>query len=104
MRLESDSLGEIEVPDDKYWGAKTQRSLKYFSIGTERMPVEIIHAFGLLKRAAAEVNAQLGLLADDTCELIVAAAEEVARGELDAHFPLHVWMTGSGTQTNMNVN
>ncbi|MBD1547162.1 class II fumarate hydratase [Roseibium aggregatum] len=104
MRLESDSLGEIEVPHDRYWGAQTQRSLKYFSIGTELMPLEIIHAYGLLKRAAAEVNAELGLLPDDKCELIVAAAEEVDRGELDAHFPLHVWMTGSGTQTNMNVN
>jgi fumarate hydratase class II len=104
MRLESDSLGEIEVPHDRYWGAQTQRSLKYFSIGTDLMPVEIIHAYGFLKRAAAEVNAELGLLPDDKCELIVAAAEEVDRGKLDAHFPLHVWMTGSGTQTNMNVN
>ncbi len=104
MRVESDSLGEIEVPNDKYWGAQTQRSLKYFSIGTDLMPIEIIHAYGFLKRAAAEVNAELGLLPDDKCELIVAAAEEVDRGELDAHFPLHVWMTGSGTQTNMNVN
>ena len=104
MRLESDSLGEIEVPHDRYWGAQTQRSLKYFSIGTDLMPVELIHAYGFLKRAAAEVNAELGLLPDDKCELIVAAAEEVDRGELDAHFPLHVWMTGSGTQTNMNVN
>lgn len=104
MRLESDSLGEIEVPHDRYWGAQTQRSLKYFSIGTDLMPIEIIHAYGFLKRAAAEVNAELGLLPDDKCELIVAAAEEVDRGELDAHFPLHVWMTGSGTQTNMNVN
>jgi fumarate hydratase class II len=104
MRLESDSLGEIEVPHDRYWGAQTQRSLKYFSIGTDLMPVEIIHAYGFLKRAAAEVNAELGLLPDDKCKLIVAAAEEVDRGVLDAHFPLHVWMTGSGTQTNMNVN
>lgn len=87
MRLESDSLGEIEVPHDRYWGAQTQRSLKYFSIGTDLMPIEIIHAYGFLKRAAAEVNAELGLLPDDKCELIVAAAEEVDRGELDAHFP-----------------
>ena len=104
MRKETDSIGEIEVPHDRYWGAQTQRSLKYFSIGTELIPIELIHAYGLLKIAAAQANEELGLLAKDECALIVQAAEEVAAGKLDDHFPLHVWMTGSGTQSNMNVN
>ena len=104
MRKETDSIGEIEVPEDRYWGAQTQRSLKYFSIGTELIPIEMIRAYGLLKIAAAQTNRDLGLLADDECDLIVRAAEEVAAGKLDDHFPLHVWMTGSGTQSNMNVN
>ncbi len=104
MRKETDSIGEIEVPHDRYWGAQTQRSLKYFSIGTELIPIELIHAYGLLKIAAAQANQDLGLLAKDECALIVQAAEEVAEGKLDDHFPLHVWMTGSGTQSNMNVN
>jgi len=104
MRKETDSIGEIEVPDDRYWGAQTQRSLKYFSIGTELIPIELIHAYGLLKRAAAETNGELGLLTDDLRDLIVRAAGDVAEGKLDDHFPLHVWMTGSGTQSNMNVN
>ncbi|GGB35383.1 fumarate hydratase class II 2 [Roseibium aquae] len=104
MRTETDSLGAIDVPGDRYWGAQTQRSLKYFSIGTDLMPVEIVHAFGILKRAAAEVNRDLGHLPPQICDLIVAAAGEVSAGQLDDHFPLHVWMTGSGTQTNMNVN
>ncbi len=104
MRRESDSLGEIDVPEDKYWGAQTQRSIQYFSIGTDLMPIELIHAYGILKKAAALANADLGLLGADLAGLIAQAAGEVAEGELDAHFPLHVWMTGSGTQTNMNVN
>ncbi|MGD9537179.1 MAG: class II fumarate hydratase [Alphaproteobacteria bacterium] len=104
MRKETDSLGEIEVPDDRYWGAQTQRSIRYFSIGAELIPIELIHAYGVLKAAAAETNHALGLLPKDRCDLIVQAAQEVASGKLDAHFPLHVWMTGSGTQSNMNVN
>ncbi|MHA7772961.1 class II fumarate hydratase [Roseibium sp. M-1] len=104
MRTESDSLGEIDVPEDKYWGAQTQRSLRYFSIGSDLMPIELIHAYGILKKAAAQTNAELDLLRDDLAGLIETAAGEVADGKLDAHFPLHVWMTGSGTQTNMNVN
>jgi fumarate hydratase class II len=104
MRTETDSLGEVQVPDDRYWGAQTQRAIEYFSIGTDLMPIELIHAYGVLKKAAALTNRDLGLLPADKCDLIVRAAEEVAQGKLDGHFPLHVWMTGSGTQTNMNVN
>ena len=104
MRRESDSLGEIDVPEDKYWGAQTQRSIHYFSIGSDLMPIELVHAYGILKKATAQTNAELGLLREDLADLIVRAAEEVAGGRLDDHFPLHVWMTGSGTQSNMNVN
>ncbi|TYC58627.1 class II fumarate hydratase [Rhodobacterales bacterium] len=104
MRTETDSLGEIDVPEDKYWGAQTQRSLKYFSIGTDLIPIELIHAYGFLKKASAQTNAELGLLDSGLADLIVKAAEDVAEGRLDKHFPLHVWMTGSGTQSNMNVN
>ncbi|MEO1193402.1 MAG: class II fumarate hydratase [Pseudomonadota bacterium] len=104
MREERDSLGLVQVPAEKYWGAQTQRSLTYFSIGDERMPLPVIHAYGLLKIAAARANCDLGLLSPERRDLIVTAAQEVADGQLDAHFPLHVWMTGSGTQTNMNVN
>jgi len=104
MRSESDSLGEIDVPEDKYWGAQTQRSLEHFSIGNDLIPIELIHAYGILKKAAALTNVDLGFLQTDLADLIVRAAEEVAHGQLDAHFPLHVWMTGSGTQSNMNVN
>ncbi|GIV54391.1 MAG: fumarate hydratase class II [Candidatus Kapaibacterium sp.] len=103
-RLESDTMGTIEVPADKYYGAQTARSLIHFAIGTERMPRELIRAFGILKKAAALVNAELGLLTTAKRDLIVAAAEEVIAGTLDEHFPLSVWQTGSGTQTNMNVN
>ena len=104
MRTETDSLGEVRVPDDRYWGAQTQRAIEYFSIGTDLIPIELIHAYGILKKAAAIANRDLGLLPADKCDLIVRAAEEVAEGKLDGHFPLHVWMTGSGTQSNMNVN
>lgn len=104
MRRETDSIGEVEVADDVYWGAQTQRSLHYFKIGVELIPIEVIHAYGLLKKAAALANCELGLLPAGKRDLIVRAAEEVSSGRLDRHFPLHVWMTGSGTQSNMNVN
>ncbi len=97
-------MGEVEVPEDKYWGAQTQRCLEYFSIGNDLIPIEHIHAYGVLKKAAALVNAELGLLPTDKRDLIVKVADEIADGKLDAHFPLNVWMTGSGTQSNMNVN
>jgi fumarate hydratase class II len=103
-RTETDSMGPVEVPADRYWGAQTQRSLHHFSIGEDRMPVEVIRAFGVLKKACALVNAELGKLPREKADLIVRAAEEVAEGKLDDHFPLFVWQTGSGTQTNMNVN
>lgn len=103
-RVESDSMGEIEVPGDKYWGAQTERSLHHFNIGQDLMPKELIHAFGILKKAAALTNLDLGKLPKDKADLIVAAADEVSHGKLDDHFPLHVWQTGSGTQSNMNAN
>jgi fumarate hydratase class II len=103
-RTESDSMGPIEVPADRYFGAQTARSIKYFAIGDERMPIEIIRAFGVLKKAAALVNRELGMVPAEKCDLIVRAADEVIAGKLDDHFPLRVWQTGSGTQTNMNVN
>ena len=104
MREETDRLGKVMVPKDKYWGAQTQRSLEHFSIGTDLMPIEQIHAYGILKKAAAIVNHDLGLLPTDKKDLIVQVAEDITHGKLDEHFPLHVWMTGSGTQSNMNVN
>jgi fumarate hydratase class II len=97
-------MGPVEVPADHYWGAQTQRSLHFFAIGDDTMPPEIIWAFGILKAAAAEVNNELGLLADEKRRLIVAAAGEVVDGKLSGEFPLRVWQTGSGTQSNMNVN
>ena len=103
-RLESDSMGEIAVPNDRYWGAQTQRSLKYFAIGHDRMPRELIRAMGILKQAAAVVNRDLGKLSVETAELIIQAAEEVISGQLDEHFPLRILQTGSGTQSNMNAN
>ena len=103
-RIETDTMGEVEVPVDAYYGAQTGRSLMNFKIGAEKMPREIIRAFGILKKAAAITNAELGLLDDTLRDLIVRAADEVISGELDAHFPLVVWQTGSGTQSNMNVN
>src|SRR5688572_28180598 len=103
-RVESDSMGEIEVAADKYWGAQTQRSLLHFNIGDDRMPREMIRALGILKKAAALVNEKLGKLAPEKSRLIVQAADEVIEGKLDEHFPLRVWQTGSGTQTNMNAN
>ncbi|HAT6978776.1 TPA: class II fumarate hydratase [Legionella pneumophila] len=103
-RVETDSMGEIEVPSDKYWGAQTERSLHHFNIGKDIMPREVTHAFGILKKAAALTNLELGKLPKDKADLIVQAAEEVSKGLLDDHFPLHVWQTGSGTQSNMNAN
>jgi len=103
-RTESDSFGPLDIAADRLWGAQSERSLRNFRIGTERMPAEIIHALGLVKRAAAEVNRDLGLIDADKAGAIVAAAQDIADGKLDEHFPLVVWQTGSGTQTNMNVN
>jgi fumarate hydratase class II len=103
-RIETDSFGPIEVPADRYWGAQTERSRRNFRIGCERMPVPLIRALGIVKRAAAEVNHALGLLDARRMRAIVKAADEVIKGKLDDHFPLVVWQTGSGTQTNMNVN
>jgi len=103
-RVESDSMGEIEVAADRYWGAQTERSLKHFNIGFDVMPREVIRALGILKKAAAVVNNDLGKLPDEKLDLISQAADEVIKGKLDEHFPLRVWQTGSGTQTNMNAN
>jgi fumarate hydratase class II len=103
-RIESDSMGEIKVAADKYWGAQTQRSLGNFKIGGDRFPKEMVRALGILKKAAAMTNKELGTLPADKADLIVRAADEVIEGKLDAHFPLVVWQTGSGTQTNMNAN
>jgi fumarate hydratase class II len=103
-RIENDSLGEVEVPIDRYWGAQTARSLANFRIGDERMPRELIRALGILKLAAARSNAGLGVLDRETGDLLARAAQEVIDGRLDDHFPLVVWQTGSGTQTNMNAN
>ncbi|HUU41820.1 MAG TPA: class II fumarate hydratase, partial [Desulfatiglandales bacterium] len=103
-RIEKDSMGSIEVPDDKYWGAQSQRSLQNFRIGTELMPKEIIRAFGIVKKASALANMELGALDKKIGALIIQAADEVIEGKLDDHFPLVVWQTGSGTQTNMNAN
>lgn len=103
-RTEHDSMGPIEVPHDRYWGAQTQRSLHHFAIGNDRMPLAVIHAMGILKQAAAITNQALGKLDDNIAKLIIEAADEVANGKLDDHFPLSVWQTGSGTQSNMNSN
>ena len=104
FRTESDTLGDVQVPADAYYGAQTARSTQNFDIGEEKMPTEVIAAFGVLKRAAASVNRELGLLADEKADLIAKAAQEIIDGTLDRHFPLRVWQTGSGTHTNMNVN
>jgi fumarate hydratase class II len=103
-RIETDSMGPMEVPSHRYWGAQTQRSLKYFAIGYDVMPAELIRAFGILKKAAAIANRDLGKLREEKAQLIFQAADEVIAGQLDEHFPLSVWQTGSGTQTNMNAN
>src|ERR1700690_402114 len=104
IRIESDSMGQVEVPADRYWGAQAQRSLQNFKIGGQRFGRPVIRAFGLVKKAAALTNASLGKLDSTKCSLIVRASDEVIEGKLDAHFPLVVWQTGSGTQSNMNAN
>jgi fumarate hydratase, class II len=103
-RLESDSMGKIPVPKNRYYGAQTARSLIHFNIGADLMPLEIVHSFGILKKACAQVNKDLGKLPAEVADLIVRASDEVTSGKLDDHFPLRVWQTGSGTQSNMNVN
>ena len=103
-RIESDSMGKIEVPSNVYWGAQTARSLVHFNIGRDVMPPELIRAFGILKKAAALVNQELGKLAPEKARLIAQAADDVIAGKLDDQFPLRIWQTGSGTQTNMNAN
>jgi fumarate hydratase class II len=103
-RRETDSMGEIDVPADRYWGAQTQRSLVHFSIGEDRMPKAVYHAYACVKKAAALVNAAAGRLQRWKADAIVHAADEALRGDLDEHFPLYVWQTGSGTQSNMNLN
>ena len=103
-RIETDTMGEMKVPADRYYGCQTARSIENFKIGTETMPRELIRGLGILKKSAALTNNQLGLMDDKTCEAICAAADEVIDGKLDEHFPLVVWQTGSGTQTNMNSN
>ncbi len=103
-RTETDSMGAIQAPADRYYGAQTARSLIHFDIGRDVMPRELIRAFGILKKTAALVNRDLGKLSEEKCQLIVQASDEVISGKLDEHFPLHIWQTGSGTQTNMNAN
>lgn len=103
-RRETDSFGAIDVPATSYWGAQTQRALHYFNIGSEVMPSELIEALGIIKKAAAIVNQQCGVLSIAKAELIITASSEVIAGEFNAHFPLHIWQSGSGTQTNMNLN
>ena len=104
FRIEKDTMGEVKVPADKLWGAQTERSRKNFQIGVETMPTEIINAFGILKKAAAITNNKLGCLADQKMQAICTVCDQIISGELNGHFPLVVWQTGSGTQSNMNVN
>lgn len=103
-RIEHDTMGEVKVPSDKYWGAQTQRSKDNFKIGNNKMPIEVIYAFAVLKKAAAEANKECGILTDEKVKLISLASDEILAGKLDDQFPLVVWQTGSGTQSNMNVN
>src|SRR5690625_4828541 len=103
-RIETDTLGEVKVPADKYWGAQTERSRDNFPIGHEKMPMEIIKAFAVLKKSAAKANADLGILEAKKAEAIAYATEQILKDQLNDHFPLVVWQTGSGTQSNMNVN
>ena len=103
-RIETDSMGEVQVPADKYWGAQTQRSFENFKIGTEKMPLPLVRALGVQKKAAAMTNMELGALDKKIGDAIIKASEEVMAGTLNDHFPLAVWQTGSGTQTNMNIN
>src|SRR5918999_6365581 len=104
VRVETDTFGPIEVPADRYWGAQTQRSLQNFRIGTETMPLPLVRALGIVKQAAARVNREQGHLEPRLADAIARAAQEVADGRLAEHFPLVVWQTGSGTQSNMNAN
>mgnify|MGYP002657740043 FL=1 len=103
-RIERDSMGEIKVPADKLWGAQTQRSFENFKIGTEKIPPEMVTVFAYLKKAAALTNKELGVVDGDRADAIVQACDDILAGKLDGNFPLAVWMTGSGTQFNMNVN
>src|SRR5262245_7222339 len=103
-RIETDSMGEVEVPADKYWGAQTQRSFQNFKIGTEKMPLPLVRALGVQKKAAALANIELGILDRKIGGAIIQAAEEEMDGHLNDHFPLVVWQTGTGTQTNMNID
>ena len=103
-RIEKDSMGEMKVPVNAYWGAQTQRSYENFKIGTEKMPKEITYAFAILKKAVAKANFRLGKLDEKRCAIISQVCDEVLAGNLDDHFPLAVWQTGSGTQSNMNMN
>ena len=104
IRIEADTMGSLEVPSDRYYGAQTARSLINFDIGDDTMPVGVIRAFGILKQAAAKTNLELGQLDESVAKLIIEASEEVITGSLNDHFPLRVWQTGSGTQSNMNTN
>lgn len=104
FRTETDSIGTVQVRADCYWVAQTERSLQYFSIGNDRMPMQVIHALALIKKCAAIINASRGRLQKEKANLIVQAADEVMTGRLDDRFPLYVWQTGSGTHTNINVN
>ena len=103
-RIEKDTMGEVQVPADKYWGAQTQRSKDNFKIGDGRMPIEIVKAFGYLKKAAAATNLELGVLPKEKADLVMKVCDEIIEGKLDDQFPLVVWQTGSGTQSNMNLN
>ena len=104
FRIEKDTLGDVQVPAHAYWGAQTQRSLQNFRIGNQRMPLEVVRAFAVLKKAAALTNAELTDFPQEKADLIARVCDEIMAGELDEHFPLVVWQTGSGTQSNMNVN
>ena len=103
-RIEKDTMGEVQVPEDKYWGAQTQRSLENFKIGGQKMPLEITYAFAILKKAAALTNAELGVLKQEKADIIAKVCDEILDGQHDDQFPLVVWQTGSGTQSNMNAN
>ena len=104
FRIEKDTLGEIKVPSSKYWGAQTQRSIENFKIGSQTFPLDFIKAYALIKLVSAEINNKLGILDKSISSLIIQASQEVIDGKLDDNFPLVVWQTGSGTQTNMNIN
>ena len=104
FRLENDSLGNIKVPKDKFWGAQTQRSIKNFSVGDELIPLDIIYSLTLIKKAAAITNFDLGILETSKKDLIILSCDDILNGMFDDQFPLKIWQTGSGTQTNMNVN